>query len=447
MRDLEQVGGARFEQWIKPLWDRIAGEPVEARGLNKEGTPVPGEFDACWPGNGAEASSDQRYFERPYKKAKDDVAHVRQVAPQLGKIWLFCTRVAPPGTLGKLRRAVKECHGEEFELEVWDGRKIAEYIVDELLKDRSYVERVGSALPMLQSISERNAATGIVPPQSPVYGGRESEEAELRRRLETSKCVVLWGLSGIGKTQVAVAAAQALQERFDLVMWVTATDIKSALDLRSVDVRNNGYKHNVWGMLKEERALVVLDDVTVDLDLDEMAAECGESRVIVTLQTAFGEARLGVGFVGREHVRRILSSGAGRILSRCHRRSRDRTVRGASAPNGVAEPAGGGRRSLGNRGAGIRSPAGRYNREPRHGGGETACEAHAGGRSRVGVLFLVRQHERRCGIVQGPVRFCRGAQARRSGDDGARTGRRSQSTPVGVLRSAKAPRRGYATGR
>ena len=309
MRDLEQVGGARFEQWIKPLWDRIAGVPVEARGLNKEGTPVRGEFDACWPGNGSEASSDQRYFQPPYEKAKDDVAHVREVAPELGKIWLFCTREAPAGALGKLRRAVRKCHGEGFELEVWDGRKIAEYIVDKLLRDQRYVDRVGSALPILQWISEHNATTGLVPTQSPVYGGRDSEEAELQRRLETSKCVALWGLSGVGKTQVAVAAAHALRDEFDMVMWVAATDIRNVLDLRSVDVRNNGYKHNVWGMLKDERVLVVLDDVTVDLDLDEVAAECGESRVIVTSQTAFGGNPLGIGFVGREHVGRILSSG------------------------------------------------------------------------------------------------------------------------------------------
>ena len=83
--DLEQVGGSRFEQWIKPLWDDIARAPVEARGLNLEGQPVWGEFDARWPdGSGSEASSDQRYFQPPFEKAKNDVGHVRTVAPELG---------------------------------------------------------------------------------------------------------------------------------------------------------------------------------------------------------------------------------------------------------------------------------------------------------------------------------------------------------------------------
>ena len=308
--DLEQVGGSGFEQWIKPLWDDIAGAPVEARGLNLEGMPVWGEFDARWPdGSGSEASSDKRYFQPPYEKAKNDVGHVRRVAPELGTIRLFCTRVAPPGAHRQLRKAVRECHGEEFELDVWDGRRIAEHIVDNLLWDQRYVDRVGHALPNLRQIAERNAATGLVPKQSSAYGGRDFEEAELKRRLTTSNCIVVCGMSGIGKTQVAVAVANELRDRFHMVMWVTATDIKSVLDLKSVDVRNNGYRHNVWDMLKIDRVLLVLDDVTVDLDLDELAADCDKSRVIVTSQTAFGGNPLEIGFVDGEHAGRILSSG------------------------------------------------------------------------------------------------------------------------------------------
>ena len=308
--DLELVGSGGFEQWIKPLWDSIAGGLVEARGLNLEGAPVAGDYDARWPdGSASEASSELRYFEAPFEKAQNDVGHVRTVAPQVKKIRLFCTRVAKQGAVDRLRRAVAERHGGGFELEVWDSRGIAEYIVDVLLRDETYVARVGNVLPNLKRIAEQNAATGIVPPQSAAYGGRESEEAEVKQRLETSKCVVLWGLSGVGKSQVAVATANALRDRYDLVMWVTAAEIESVRDLESVDVRNNGYALNVRGSLKQHRVLLVLDDVRVDLDVEELAADCDVSRVIVTSQTAFGVEPLRIGFVDGEHAGRILSSG------------------------------------------------------------------------------------------------------------------------------------------
>ena len=234
---------------------------------------------------------------------------MRKLAPNLRKIRLFCTREANPGAAERLLHAVTDAHGKEFELDVWDGRRIAEYIVDVLLRDDTYVNRVGSALPNLRRISEQNAATGLVPAQCRAYGGREFEEIEIKRRLEASKCVVLSGLSGVGKTQVAVAVANALRDAYDMVMWITANEIESVQDLQSVDVRNNGYKHNVRGTLKLERVLLVLDDVVSDLDLGELVADCNDSRVIITSQTAFGADILKIDFVDREHARRILSSG------------------------------------------------------------------------------------------------------------------------------------------
>ncbi|MDE0032865.1 MAG: NB-ARC domain-containing protein [Deltaproteobacteria bacterium] len=307
--DLEQVGGARFEQWIKPLWDDIAGEPVLARGSNVEGMPVSGEYDACWPdGSGSEASSDKAYFVSPFTKAKNDVDHVLESAPDTRKIRLFSTRKAQPGRVDALRRAVTKCHGDAFELDVWDGRRIAEYIVDRLLMDERYVERVGSALPNLQRIAEQNASCGLVPRQGRGYGGREVEETEIKRRLQTSEYIVLWGLSGVGKTEVAVAVANALRDEFHMVMWVTASDIQSIQELSSLDVRNNGYRHNINGLLKRDHVLLILDDVTVDLDLDELASACGASRTIVTSQAAFGPETIEIGFVSREQANRILSS-------------------------------------------------------------------------------------------------------------------------------------------
>ena len=313
--DLEQVGGARFEQWVKPLWDDIAGEPVQARGLNVEGMPVGGVYDACWPdGSVSEASSEKTYFTSPYGKAKHDVGHARSLAPEAETIRLFSTRTSGPGAVDALRCAVTECHGEAFTLDVWDGRRIAEYIVDELLTDERYVDRVGSALPNLKRIAEQNASSGLVLENGGDYGGRTVEENEIKRRLHTSKCVVLWGLSGVGKTALAVAVANALRDDFDMVTWVTATEIESVQALTSVDVRNNGYRHNISGLLKRENVLLILDDVTVDLNLDELASLCGDSRVIVTSQTAFGSNPLEVGFVSRGHASRILSS---RLACQC----------------------------------------------------------------------------------------------------------------------------------
>jgi hypothetical protein len=53
VEDLQQVSGDSLEKLLKPLWDRMAGAPVQANGLNLQGAPISGALDAlCLSGFG-----------------------------------------------------------------------------------------------------------------------------------------------------------------------------------------------------------------------------------------------------------------------------------------------------------------------------------------------------------------------------------------------------------
>lgn len=311
--DLEQVGGARLEQWIKPLWDHLAGSRVDARGINPQGAPVPGSLDSLWPdGSAAEASSDANYFAGGYQKPVHDFKHVVQFAPAIRIVRLFTTQVAPPKAIRTAQRVKSRLERIGYRLDLWDGRRIAEYIVDNLLLDDRFVTRVGDALPNLHRISEQNAASARVPALDPLYGGREDEEAEVRDRLRRRKYVVLFGLAGIGKTELACSIADNLRDDFELVIWLDADRdrLQGIESLRSFDVRSNGYKLNILNLLASHNTLLILDNIGVDLDLDALAATCSDSsRIIVTSQVEFGIEPIRVGFVGRLRSREILSAG------------------------------------------------------------------------------------------------------------------------------------------
>ena len=154
--DLDQVGGPRLEQWIKPLWDHLVGGLVNARGLNPQGAPVPGALDATWPdGSVSEASSQADYFERPYKKPVHDFRHVIEEAPAVRTIRLFSTQVAGPKASTFAERVKSRLARRGYHLDLWDGRRIAEYIVDRLLMDERFVARVGDALPNCAASANR----------------------------------------------------------------------------------------------------------------------------------------------------------------------------------------------------------------------------------------------------------------------------------------------------
>ena len=309
--DLQQVGSSRFERWAQPLWDRLAGGPVVARGLNPEGAPVKGVFDAIWPdGSASEASSFATYFTGDYEKAWLDYKHVRNLAPHIKTIRLFNTRVAGPKAIADIERAKTiAAKRHAVTLDVWDGRRIAEHIVRNLLVDERYVELVGDVLPSLRRIAEQNAASGRVPDQDPLYRTRSDEEV-VKSALKEKICVVVHGLAGVGKTETVCAVAHGVRDDFEMVVWLDGDRVQKVEDLSAFDVRLSGFRLNVLGLLKTNRTLLVIDNALADLNTARLEAACSPgSRVLVTSQVAFGKDLVALGFVNRQVARQILSSG------------------------------------------------------------------------------------------------------------------------------------------
>lgn len=310
--DLRLVGGARLELWLRPLWERLAGAPVNARGVNLQGAPVKGTLDGYWPdGSVSEASSDAKYFDRPYTKARHDFNHVLQTAPGVRVVRLFCTQLAPPSVWTFYERVNRSrIRPKGYELDLWDGKKIAEYIVDNLLTDDRYVTRVGDALPNLRRIAEQNAVSNRLPLLSAGYRGRQAEEVDLLARLTRTKSVVVSGFGGIGKSEFACAVALSHRPNVDQVIWVDGSKITAADELRSHDVRLNGYRLNILSLLGSSKALLILDNVQCDLDLAQLDEACGaNSNVIITSQVSFGPDPLQLGFLENEDAQAILSTG------------------------------------------------------------------------------------------------------------------------------------------
>jgi tetratricopeptide (TPR) repeat protein len=65
-------------------------------------------------------------------------------------------------------------------------------------------------------------ASSRLPPPSPCFAGRVDELAELRRDLAASGRVVLTGLTGIGKTQLAIEYVHRHASDYGVVVWVRA---------------------------------------------------------------------------------------------------------------------------------------------------------------------------------------------------------------------------------
>jgi hypothetical protein len=97
------------------------------------------------------------------------------------------------------------------------------------------------------------------------FVGRSDELAAIHEELQhdgSRKAVVVHGLGGIGKTQLALAYAQRHEDEYSAVFWVNS---------KSEDSLKQGYAVTAKRIYRDHPSLVYLKAVTEGSDLDEAA--------------------------------------------------------------------------------------------------------------------------------------------------------------------------------
>jgi hypothetical protein len=129
--------------------------------------------------------------------------------------------------------------------------------------------------------AEKPAAWGAVPPRLTDFVGRESQMADLSRKLAAgagASPVAILGLCGIGKTQLAVEYAYRHAAKYDLVWWVPCDDVESA--------------HNAMADLRSRLGLPELGLPEVVKDEDDTGhGETGQGGLFDLLQKGEPQAR------------------------------------------------------------------------------------------------------------------------------------------------------------
>lgn len=278
--------GAAFERFGGRLLEHFLGVPLIHRGLNVLGHPVGGTVDTIDEAGrlAAEYSTQQGYFDGTMRKATADVLHVASLHPQANNIYLLSSQEAPIGKIDDFKSQVGKRQGfAELRLHVYDSRRIAEIIVDHLLASDTAVEQLAEYLPVLQDIRDEHAANLLAPPPDVRHVDRPAVDDEIERRLAADPCLVIWGLAGTGKSDAAAAFAARHRDDYELAIWLKGSEVGRIDDLKATPLVRGGDSRNVSSLLANRRCLVIVDDASVQLPLNELAALCRPgSHVIIT---------------------------------------------------------------------------------------------------------------------------------------------------------------------
>ena len=159
---------------------------------------------------------------------------------------------------------------------------------------------------MKRSFQEHSNASPVVkqyknyhlPRANKLFSGRKMQLERLTKILENNNLAVINGLSGIGKSQIAVKYVQGHQKEYDFTVWITTENIRELDDayrqaadfyglLEGVGDKDALYVKEVMKeFLNHENVLLVVDgadDISFFDLLDYIPAN---AKVIITTQNS-----------------------------------------------------------------------------------------------------------------------------------------------------------------
>jgi tetratricopeptide (TPR) repeat protein len=285
--------GSIFERFGVVFVERLCDVKLVQRGSSVGGSPVGGALDAVSE-NGrvvVEASIMKGYFSGSMSKPWGDLAHTLTLAPLAQDIYLLSSQRAETGVIEAMTNiALQQGTMAGRRLHLMDSRSIAEATIDTLMLCDDAIEELAQYLPVLAEIRDDHPASLNAPPLSPLYVKNDAVDKELDCWIESKSCIEIAGIGGIGKSQAAAACLLRNESKFHYRFWVNGRDINGIEQLASVPVRRGGAERNVSALLRRNRTLLVVDDASPSLSVEQLANLCGpDSRILITRQNpSFG---------------------------------------------------------------------------------------------------------------------------------------------------------------
>lgn len=268
--ELNDLNGTDFEHLCRSFIELLTDHEFEIKGHNLEMKPVGRSVDLLQDGDFGvigQCGTDQNYFSG--KKAINDIESSLKNNPYFHTIYLFSNRLASGSQLPELENAVKaklesiKRHLPAYKYHIYDAQRIATNIYDNVHKTGK-VKQILSYLPKSFQYYLFMPETNTLPLQKPGYKNRR-EEKEIEEKLQEVDFLQIYGLSGIGKTETAIAVANNLANRFDTVLWLEAGSITSGT-LSAVENQRMGESINLENMLRMFRVLVVVDNLNENVE-------------------------------------------------------------------------------------------------------------------------------------------------------------------------------------
>ena len=240
-KPLAKIDNIQFATMAHYLLEDMLGICLDRRGQSIDGEPVGYALDSSSPDTKivVEYSSSKTYFtDSNLTKIDNDINHCLDVAYDCEQIYLISNQTAGPLVYSDYSDYANVKSKElNKKITILDARKLSEYIVDEIIANQKTVilDKLIPYLPIIKKLNDEYLFTNTLPKNKNNFIERVDNKKAILDLLEDNKYILLHGISGIGKTEIAKDIANSFISEYS-VIWLDGNTLNSPEDLKSITI-------------------------------------------------------------------------------------------------------------------------------------------------------------------------------------------------------------------
>ena len=257
--EVRTLNGTEFEYLCRYVMEFCTGSEVVQKGHNLCEKPVGYTADHLELSNVGvmgQCGTESGYF-HDMDKPTSDAEKCLKNNPDCSTIYLFSNINASGGNFTKTKNHLDNSFPNQ-RIILMDSHAIAEKVYANILCDEK-VQEILKHLPLANHYYMMHAHSHSVPMPTMSYVSRP-EEIDIIKMLGESDAVQVYGLSGIGKTQVMLTVAGKIRNQFEIIVWIDGESFNPE-NLKEVKLSRMNCVVNLADKLSQMKILLLVDNL------------------------------------------------------------------------------------------------------------------------------------------------------------------------------------------
>lgn len=281
--EISRLNGTEFEKLCSYAMELILGENVLHKGHNLFAKPVAytADFIATEFKTIGQCGTDPDYF-IDYDKPVHDVERAKQLHPSCETVYLFSSQRDTGGVLTKLNEQITQ-RNPGVKCLIYDSERIAIETLNRI-NATTKIEAILEFLPKTKEYFKILPESNKLPAFKSKYYNREEEE-EIISKMQGASCVQIYGISGIGKTELSISIGVKLRSQFETIIWLEGSSLDNGNhNLSSVSISKFNNTINLEFLIQTHKTLIIIDNFNDNVEsfTEKFNAVNRDSKCLIT---------------------------------------------------------------------------------------------------------------------------------------------------------------------